>query len=335
MVFLLRTAKMADSINNTPRLVTIFGGSGFVGRHLVRAMAKRGWRVRVAVRRPDLAGYLQPLGQVGQIHGVQANLRYPQSIRAALEGADAVVNLVGILHESGRQSFHAVQAEGARAVAQATAAAGIRTLVHMSAIGAEKGSTALYADSKARGEEAVLQALPEAVIARASAIFGPEDRFLNLFASMASLFPVMPLIGGGATRFQPVFVGDVAEAIAGAVEGQAKAGTIYELGGPRVMSLRDILEYVLAETGRKRPLVTIPFALAEIKGAILGMLPNPMLTRDQVEMLKHDNVVSDAAVKDGRTLAGLGVSATAIESVAPEYLWRFRRAGQFSANQTA
>ncbi len=324
---------MAESIGNSPRLVTIFGGSGFIGRHLVRAMVKRGWRVRVAVRRPDLAGHLQPLGQVGQIHGVQANLRYPQSVRAAVESADAVVNLVGILHQSGRQTFHAVQAEGARAVAQATAAAGIRTLVQMSAIGAEKGSPALYADSKARGEEAVLQAMPSAVITRPSVVFGTEDNLLNQFAGLARMLPVMPLIGGGVTKFQPVFVGDVAEAIAMIVEGQAKAGTVYELGGPRVMTLKEIIEYVLQATGRKRLLLPVPFPLAEIKGAILELLPKPMLTRDQVEMLKSDCVVSESASAEGRTLAGLGITPATVEAVAPEYLWRFRKAGQFSASE--
>jgi NADH dehydrogenase len=310
-------------------LVTVFGGSGFVGRHVVRALAKRGWRVRVAVRRPDLAGHLQPMGIVGQIMPVQANLRYPDSVAQAVKGADAVVNLVGILFETGRQSFDAVQAEGPRAIAKAAARAGAKSLVHVSAIGADAASPAAYARTKAAGETAVRAEFPNAVIMRPSIVFGPEDNFFNQFAALARMLPALPLIGGGETKFQPVYVGDVAETVARAVEGGAKPGTVYELGGPAVKSFRQILEYILKETGRNRALVPIPFPIAEVQGRLLGMLPKPLLTHDQVLMLKSDNVVSDAARAAGLTLEGLGVTPTSVEAIVPEYLYRFRKAGQF------
>jgi uncharacterized protein YbjT (DUF2867 family) len=319
----------------SPRLVTVFGGSGFLGRHVVRALAKRGYRVRAAVRRPDLAGHLQPLGIVGQVTAVQANLRYPESVARAVEGADAVVNLVGILFESGQQRFDAVQAAGAKAVAEACRNAGITNLVHMSAIGADADSPASYARSKAAGEAAVLGLVPAAVIMRASIVFGPEDNFFNQFAALARMLPALPLIGGGETRFQPVYVGDVAEAIARAVDGKATAGAVYELGGPAIRSFRQILEYILAETGRSRLLLPIPFPIAEIQGKIFGLLPKPLLTHDQVLMLKSDNVVSDVAMSEGRTLKGLGIDATSIEAIVPSYLYRFRKAGQFEDRKSA
>ena len=309
-------------------LVTVFGGSGFLGRHVVRALARAGYRIRPAVRRPDLAGHLQPLGRVGQIHAVQANLRYPASVQAAVHGADVVINLVGILFERGKQRFEAVQAEGAHAVAQAAAAAGAR-LVHVSALGADPESSALYARSKAQGEAAVLATVPGATIMRPSIVFGPEDDFFNRFASLARLSPALPLIGGGETKFQPVFVGDVAQAIARAVGGRAKDGTIYELGGPGVKSFRELMQYVLAVTERRRLLVPLPFGLAKLQAQFLQYLPTPLLTPDQVELLRADNVVSQAAQAEGRTLAALGIEPTALEAVVPSYLWRFRKAGQF------
>ena len=309
-------------------LVTVFGGSGFLGRHVVRALARAGYRIRPAVRRPDLAGHLQPLGRVGQIHAVQANLRYPASVEAAVHGADVVINLVGILFERGKQRFEAVQAEGAHAVAQAAAAAGAR-LVHVSALGADPDSPALYARSKAQGEAAVLATVPGATILRPSIVFGPEDDFFNRFASLARLSPALPLIGGGETKFQPVFVGDVAQAIARAVGGRAKDGTIYELGGPEVKSFRELMQYVLAVTERRRLLVPLPFGLAKLQAQFLQYLPTPLLTPDQVELLRTDNVVSQAALAEGRTLAALGIEPTALEAVVPSYLWRFRKAGQF------
>ena len=309
-------------------LVTVFGGSGFLGRHVVRALAKRGYRVRVAVRRPELAGFLQPLGRVGQIHAVQANLRYPASVEAAARDADVVINLVGILFERGRQRFDAVQAFGAEAVALAAAAFGAR-LIHVSAIGADEQAPSHYARSKAMGEKLVLAAAPSAVILRPSIVFGPEDDFFNKFASIARFVPALPLIGGGHTRFQPVFAGDVAAAIAKAVEGGAKGGTIYELGGPQTKSFREILEFVLATTERRRLLVPIPFAIAKLQAFFLQFLPKPLLTPDQVELLKRDNVVSPQAVAEGRTLAGLGIDPAAFEAIVPSYLWRFRKTGQF------
>lgn len=320
------------------QLVTVFGGSGFVGRHVVRALVKRGYRVRVAVRRPDLAGFLQPLGMVGQIHAVQANLRYPASVAAAVKGADAVVNLVGILQEGGRQSFQGVQANGSRAVAQACAAAGISRLVHVSAIGAAADSRSLYARSKAEGEAAVQTSVPAAVILRPSIMFGPEDGFFNRFASLARILPVLPLVGGGETKFQPAFVGDVAEAIARAVDGRVDGGRVYELGGPEVKSFRELVAYICEVTGRKRMLVSLPFPLARLQARImeivntltLGLMPDAlMLTRDQVTLLESDNVVSDAAVAEGRSFAGLGIEPVSAEAVVPSYLWRFRKTGQF------
>jgi uncharacterized protein YbjT (DUF2867 family) len=309
-------------------LVTVFGGSGFLGRHLVRALARAGYRVRPAVRRPDLAGHLQPLGRVGQIHAVQANLRYPGSVEAAVRDADVVINLVGVLFESGKQSFEAVQAEGAFAVAQAAAAAGAR-LIHVSALGADPDSPALYARSKAAGEAAVLATVPDATIFRPSIMFGPEDDFFNRFASLARISPFLPLIGGGETKFQPVFVGDVAQAILKATGGAAKGGTIYELGGPKVQSFKQLMEYVLAVTERKRLLLPIPFGLAKLQAHILKLLPTPLLTPDQVELLRADNIVSEAAISERRTIGDLGIAPSALEAIVPSYLWRFRKTGQF------
>jgi len=317
------------------RLVTIFGGSGFLGRHLTQALAKRGWRVRAAVRRPDLAGHLQPLGMVGQIHAVQANLRYPDSVARAVAGADAVVNLVGILHEGGRQTFSAVQAQGPRIVAEAAAKAGVSSLVQVSAIGADANSPADYARSKAAGEAATLAAFPTAVIMRPSIVFGPEDQFFNRFADMARFLPFLPLIGGGETKFQPVYVGDVAEAIARALEGAAKPGATYELGGPEVKSFKALLEYILAITGRSRALVPLPFPIARLQASVMELLPSPMLTVDQVRMLETDNVVGPEALAAKRTLASLGVTPTTIEAVVPGYLYRFRKHGQFERAEIA
>jgi uncharacterized protein YbjT (DUF2867 family) len=312
----------------TDALVTVFGGSGFLGRHVVRALAREGYRVRNAVRRPDLAGHLQPLGRVGQIHSVQANLRYPSSVDAAVRDADVVINLVGILFERGKQRFEAVQAEGPGHVARAAAAQGAR-LIHISALGADADAPALYARTKAAGEAAVLAAVPDATIFRPSIVFGPEDSFFNRFASLARLSPALPLIGGGTTRFQPVFVGDVAQAILKAAAGGAKGGTIYELGGPQVRSFKQLMEFVLAVTERRRLLVPLPFALARLQAKVLQFLPTPLLTPDQVELLKRDNVVSEAAKIEGRTLAAFGIEGATIEAIVPGYLWRFRKAGQF------
>jgi len=312
----------------TETLVTVFGGSGFLGRHVVRALAKRGYRIRVAVRRPDLAGHLQPLGRVGQIHAVQANLRYPRSVEAAARDADILVNLVGILFERGRQRFDAVQSFGAEAVALAASAYGAR-LVHISAIGADEKSPSHYARSKAIGERLVLAAMPAATVLRPSIVFGPEDDFFNRFAAIARVSPALPLVGGGHTRFQPVFAGDVAAAVVAAIEGRANPGYVYELGGPDVRTFRELMQFVLATIERRRFLVPIPFALAKFQAFFLQFMPKPLLTPDQVELLRRDTIVSEDAEREGRTLEGLGIDPIPVGTIVPSYLWRFRRRGQF------
>jgi uncharacterized protein YbjT (DUF2867 family) len=315
--------------SNIDTLVTVFGGSGFIGRHTIRALAKRDFRIRVAVRRPDLAGHLQPLGRVGQIVPVQANVRYPDSVAAAARGAQVVINLVAVLTESGAQTFNAVQVEGTAAVAKAAAAEGAR-LVHVSAIGADENSESAYARAKAAGEKAAFAAVPSATVFRPSFAFGPEDQFTNRFAALARALPVLPLVGGGETKMQPVFVGDVATAIAEAVEGRARPASTYELGGPEVLTLRQVQDYVLKTIERRRLLVPLPFPLAKLKATFLQFAPGILkLTPDQVEMLRTDNVVSHAAKEAGLTLQGLGIAPASLEKVAPAWLWRFRRTGQF------
>lgn len=321
---------MATSLDSSS-LVTIYGGSGFLGRHVVQALARTGCRMRIAVRRPDLAGHLQPLGSVGQIHAVQANLRYPESVERAARGADALINLVGILFPAGKQGFDAVHSEGAGAVARAAKSAGVDTLVHVSAIGADKDSPSLYARSKAAGEKAIVGAFPGAVILRPSIVFGPEDEFFNRFAAMARIAPVLPLIGGGGTKFQPVYVGDVAKAILAALEGRCKPGSVYELGGPEVITLRQVFEKVLRQTGRRRLLVPVPFALAKLKAVFLQLFPNPPLTVDQVRLLEEDNLVGGLARKQQRTLEGLGIDPVPADAVIGSYLERFRARGEFAA----
>jgi uncharacterized protein YbjT (DUF2867 family) len=315
-------------VHHVDMLVTVFGGSGFLGRHVVRALAKSHYRIRAAVRRPELAGHLQPLGRVGQIHAVQANVRHPASVEAAVRDADIVINLVGILFERSRQRFASIHAAGAGTVARAAAQVGAR-LIHVSALGADRKSRSRYARTKAEGEEAVLAAVPGATIFRPSVVFGPEDDFFNRFAAMARISPVLPLVGGGHTKFQPVFAGDVAAAIAKAADGQAKPGTIYELGGPKIRTFRELMEFVLATTERRRLLVKIPFAIARLQGFFLQFMPKPLLTPDQVELLRRDNVVSPQALAERRTLEGLGIDPAAFEAIVPTYLWRFRKTGQF------
>lgn len=311
-------------------LVTVFGGSGFVGGQVVRALAKAGYRVRVAVRQPNLAYRMRMLGDVGQIEVVQANVRVPASVARALDGAEACVNLVGVLWESGRQKFQSIHAMGARHVAEQAAKAGVKRLVHVSAIGADVNAKAKYARSKGEGEAAVRAAFPGATIVRPSIVFGPEDDFFNRFAQMAALAPVMPLVGG-ETRFQPVFVGDVAAVIAKAVSSPASVGVTYELGGPTVYTMREILELILTETGRARPLLPVPWPMAGLIGALgdlqASILPiAPPLTSDQVEMLKSDNVAASGLPG----LAEAGVVPTAVEAVVPTYLYRYRKGGQYA-----
>ena len=318
-------------VQPSDRLITIIGGSGFVGRHIVRALARRGYRIRVACRRPDLAGHLQPLGNTGQIMAVQANVRYPASLAAACDGAYAVINLTGVLHSGGAQSFDAVHVFGAEASAKAAKAARARVFIQMSAIGADASSSAEYARSKAEGEARARANFPGAIVLRPSIVFGPEDGFFNRFAEMARFSPFLPLIGGGATQFQPVFAGDVGEAVARLVDAGEADGRTYELGGPESFSFRQLMQFTLDTIGRSRLLLPLPWGLARVQAAIMGLLPNPMLTADQVEMLRHDNVVSEEARREQRTLEGLGVTPQGIEGIVPGYLYRYRKAGQFTA----
>jgi uncharacterized protein YbjT (DUF2867 family) len=307
-------------------LVTIFGGSGFVGRHTVRALARAGWRIKVATRHPARGFFLRPLGAVGQIDFVKCDVSDPQSVALALAGAQAVVNLTGILFEHG-QTFEEVQADGAANIAQAAASAGVGALVHVSAIGADLESESTYAVTKAEGEQAVREAFAGAVILRPSIIFGPEDGFFNKFAQIARFFPALPLVGGGHTRFQPVFVGDVAKAVVAALSRQD--GRTYELGGPSVYSFKQLMQLILRETGRRRALIPIPFALASLKAAFLQLLPNPLLTMDQVRLLKKDNIVAPTAAG----LTDLGITPTSAEAVIPAYLWRYRAKGEYADAQ--
>ncbi len=281
--------------------------------------------MRVAVRRPSRAAFLQPVGDVGQITPLRAPLQDKDAVRDVLEGAEAAINLVGVLFERGKQSFKAVHLDGARGVAEAAAAAGVKHLVQISAIGAEETADAKYARSKGAAERAVREAFPAAVVLRPSIVFGPEDEFFNLFASMAQLAPALPLIGGGRTRFQPVYVGDVADAVVRVLTDPACAGKTYELGGPRVYSFRELLELMLRQIGRRRLLLPLPFWAATLEAAVLEWLPTPLLTRDQVKLLRRDNVVSDGAL----TLADLGIRPTAAEVILPTYLDRFRKGGRF------
>ena len=317
----------------TPSMVTVFGGSGFLGRHLVQRLAATGARVTVAVRNPESALFLKPMGDVGQITPVGADVRDGPAVAAAVQGADWVVNLVGILYETRRQSFSAIHAQGAERIAKAAKAAGAKRLVHVSAIGANRHSSAAYARSKAAGEAAVAAAYPAATILRPSIIFGPEDDFFNRFAAMARVSVALPLFGGGETRFQPVYVGDVAAAVVKALTDEGTAGTTYELGGPRVYSFRQLMTLMLAEIGRKRILLPLPFFVADAMGAVLQSLPLPFgmappLTGDQAKLLRYDNVVSG----DAPGLADLGIAPTACEIILPTYLDRFRRHGRFEAS---
>ncbi len=315
------------------KLVTIFGGSGFVGRYIARRMAKEGWRVRVAVRRPNEAIFVKPYGVVGQVEPLLCNIRDDESVRAVLHGADAVVNCVGILNELGKNTFDDVQHEGAERIARIAAAEGIGRMVQISAIGADAESDSDYARTKGLGEAGVLRHQPQAVILRPSIIFGPEDQFFNRFAGMTRMGPILPVVGAD-TRFQPVYVDDVAEAAVMGVLGTAKPG-VYELGGPEVHSFRELMAEMLGVIRRRRLIMNVPFWLASVMGfsfdmlqkITLGLIPNGMITRDQVRNLRRDNVVGDGVM----TFADLGITPTATEAVLPDYLWRFRPSGQYEA----
>ena len=310
-------------------LVTVFGGSGFIGAQAVRQLARAGWRIRVAVRNPNLAYAMRLHGDVGQIDIVQANIRNLPSLRRALAGATASVNLVGVARETGRQGFQALQAMGAHNVAAAAKAEGVSRLVQMSAIGADAASESKYARTKAEGETAVRQVYPDAVIVRPSIVFGPEDDFFNRFAAMAQISPVLPLIGGGETRFQPVYVGDVGKALARAVAAPEAAGKTYELGGPAVFTFRQLMELMLAEIGKRRFLAPVPWPVASLLGAagdLAGAFIAPPVTADQVILLKSDNVASGACPG----LDDLGITPTTLEAVLPSYLYRYRKGGQYA-----
>ncbi|WP_374654356.1 complex I NDUFA9 subunit family protein [Dongia sp.] len=307
-------------------LVTVFGGSGFIGRYVVQRLARAGWQVRVAVRRPNEALFLKTAGDVGQVTPVAANIRDDRSVAAAVAGADAVINLVGILYASGKQSFDAVQAKGAARIAAAAKAAGATRFVQISAIGADPASDSAYARSKAEGEQAVKLAFANATILRPSIVFGPEDDFFNRFARMAMMSPALPLIGGGHTKFQPVYVADVAAAVERVLEDAGTTGRTYELGGPRSYTFRALMEMMLKEIGRCRLLVPLPFALATLKASFLQLLPIKLLTVDQVRLLKRDNVVAANALgfKD------LGIAPTTLEAVLPSYLDQYRPLGYYN-----
>ncbi|MBT8472740.1 MAG: complex I NDUFA9 subunit family protein [Marinicaulis sp.] len=317
----------------TGKLAVVFGGSGFVGRNVVRELARRGWRVRVGVRRPHLAQFLRPMGAVGQIQLSQVNLRHQPSVAAAMEGADAVINLVGIMYQEGAQSFQSVQSAGAEIISRLASDAGASNLVHVSAIGADAESESLYARTKGEGENAARKYFRDATIVRPSIVFGPEDKFFNKFATMATMSPALPLIGGGKTKFQPIYVDDLADAICAMLEtGTAKRRT-YEIGGPTIYSFRKLMELMLSEIGRQRLLAPVPFPVASMLGMfgeIVGRAPfiEPILTRDQVKLLRRDNVVSSSS--DIGTIDELGIDPKSVEAILPTYMVPYRRYGQFA-----
>lgn len=324
------------------RLVTVFGGSGFIGRYVVQRLARRGDVVRVAVRDTEAALFLKPMGDVGQIAPMKTDITDPASVARAVEGADAVVNAVSLYVARGRRSFASVHEVGARNLARAAAAAGAKRLVHMSGIGSVPNSASAYARSRAMGEALVRQAFPDATILRPSVVFGPEDGLFNTLAAIARLSPVMPLFGlrridkipfvdGGFTRFQPVYVGDVADAVAAVLDRPEAKGAVYELGGPKIYTYRELVELTLAEIGRKRLLVPLPFWEAAVMAWFLEFLPSPPLTRDMVKLMQVDNLVSKKALG----LSALGITPTAAEAVLPRYLDRFRRGGRFSETRAA
>jgi uncharacterized protein YbjT (DUF2867 family) len=313
------------------RRVAVIGASGFIGRYVVKRLAARGIVIAAVVRNVEAAKLLLPMGDVGQIARLGANLLDDARLAAAIAGAEAVINLVGILHESGSQRFDAIHHEGPARLGALATAAGVKRLVHISALGADPAAPSAYGRSKAAGEQALRASFPGATILRPSIVFGPEDAFFNRFARLAQLLPALPLIGGGTTRFQPVYVGDVADAVMAALDDPASAGQTYEVGGPRIYTFKALMELILAETKRKRLLVPVPWALARCQGALLQLLPNPPLTVDQVRSLERDNVVSPGA----RTLADLGIAPDTVEAIVPAYLDRYRRGGWFNRNYVA
>lgn len=316
-------------MENSPKQITIFGGSGFLGRHVVGALAKEGHRIIVAVRRPDLAFHLQPLGDLGQIKMIQANIRVPWTIDRAVKNSDVIINLVGTFDAGGKNNFKAVQSFGANAIAKAAKNIGAQ-LIHVSALGANEHSPSAYGRSKCQGEKFVLDTVRSAIVMRPSVIFGPEDDFFNRFAKMTVMSPLLPIIGGGKTKFQPVYVGDVAKAIVLGVEGKLKAGKVYELGGADILSFRQCLDLMLEITDRSSGYLSLPWFAAKSIAKLTGWIPGAPLTIDQVYMLETDNIVSPEAIKQKRTLEGIGINPTSLEAILPSYLVRFRPHGQFS-----
>ena len=306
-------------------VVTVFGGSGFLGRHTVQALARAGYRLRVAVRHPNLAGYLPPMGTVGQIQLLKCNVLNKEAVARAVQGSEAVVNLVGILYPAGGQTYEGIHVTAPTIIGKAAKAAGVKSVVHVTTTGISTESESRYSRSKAEGEEALRHEFPDATILKPSIVFGPEDNFFNKFANLARFVPALPLIGGGHTKFQPVCVTDVADAVAYCVREGATHGKTYELGGPNVYSFKQMLEVVLRVTGRRRALIPVPFFLASIKAMFLQFLPGKLLTPDQVTFLKTDNVVAPGAL----TFADLGIIPDSLEAVLPSYLWRFRARGQY------
>lgn len=311
----------------TDKLVTVFGASGFVGRYLVKRLAQEGVRIRAAVRRPDSAHFLKPMGRIGQIMPVQANLRDESSVRAAIEGADSVINLVGILNQTRKQKFDVLHEEGPERIARLSQELGVSRLIHLSSLGVSAGAPSNYLRSKFAGEEGVREAFPDATIIRSSVMFGQEDEFFNLFALILRLTPVFPLLNGGQAKLQPIYVGDVADAIMASLDDGATKGRMLEIGGPQVVTLQEILEFVARTTERNRLFVPQPYPFSLMTGAFLGLLPSPLLTKDQVRSLKVDNVVTGE-----NALEAFGIHPQTIESVVPTYLARYRRSGEFATS---
>lgn len=302
------------------QVVTIFGGSGFLGRYIVQELAEKGYRIKVATRFPDDSLFLKPSGTVGQIAPIFADIRDADSINKAIKGSDIVINAIGILYEKGKQRFAKVHAQGAEAIAKAAKKEGVTKLIHISALGVDQPSKSKYARTKHDGEKAVLKAFKDATILRPSVVFGPEDNFFNMFASLARFLPALPLIGGGKTKFQPVYAGDIAKAVVAAIKNDKAQGKTYELGGPEILDFKEIMQYVLRETKQCRFLVPLPFSVASLEAFFLEFFPKPLLTRDQVKLLKVDNVVS----KKAKGFKDLGIEPTALDAIVPEYLERYQ-----------
>jgi uncharacterized protein YbjT (DUF2867 family) len=318
------------TLQNGDKLVTVFGGSGFIGRHVVRSLAKRGYRVRVACRRPDLAVDVLPYGVPGQIALVQANVRFPQSVEAACDGAYAVVNATGTDHSSGNQTFDAVVAFGGEAIAKAARSANASLMIMVSGLGAGAVPNCKAVVAKGEAETATARNFPGSMVVRPSVVFGPDDRFFNKMAAMARFSPVLPVFGDGNTKIQPVFVGDVAEAIAVLIDAGRSTGKTYELGGPEIASMKELTQFTIDTALRKRLIIPVPWPIAKLLAIVGGLLPGKPITSDQLELLKVDNVVGEKAKMDHRTLEGLGITPRSFRAIVPSYLYRFRKEGQFT-----